>query len=99
MAAVRSHINAELGLAIADVHLLGVGELPKTTSGKLQRRRTREQYLAGTLGGEGVRSLGSTGERLTLARHLAKSLVSRVRHQAGTALGFRRATKRDSEAE
>ena len=73
--------------------------MPKTTSGKLQRRRTREQYLAGTLGGEGVRSVGGTAERLTLARHLAKSFVSRVRHQAGSALGFRRASRRDSEAE
>jgi fatty-acyl-CoA synthase len=99
MQAVRSHINGELGLALADVHLLGVGEIPKTTSGKLQRRRTREQYLAGTLGGEGVRSVGSTAERLTLARHLAKSFVSRVRHQASSALGIRRAAKRDSEAE
>lgn len=96
--AVRSHVNAELGLAITDVHLLGVGEMPKTTSGKLQRRRTREQYLAGTLGGEGVRSVGSTAERLTLARHLAKSFVSRVRHQAGSALGLRRGKSRDSEA-
>lgn len=99
MQAVRSHVNAELGLAIADVHLLGVGEIPKTTSGKLQRRRTREQYLAGTLGGEGVRSVGGAAERLTLARHLAKSFVSRVRHQAGSALGLKRGKNRDSEAE
>ena len=99
MQAVRSHVNAEIGLAIVDVHLLGVGEMPKTTSGKLQRRRTRDQYLAGTLGGEGVRSVGGAAERLTLARHLAKSFVSRVRHQAGSALGFRRASRRDSEAE
>ena len=48
---------------------------------------------------EGVRSVGGTAERLTLARHLAKSFVSRVRHQAGSALGFRRASRRDSEAE
>lgn len=99
MQAVRSHINAELGLSIADVHLLGVGEMPKTTSGKLQRRRTREQYLSGTLGGEGVRSVGSAAERLTLARHLAKSFVSRVRHQAGSVLGLKRGKSRDSEAE
>jgi fatty-acyl-CoA synthase len=98
-AAVRSLVNAELGLPVADVYLLGPGELPKTTSGKLQRQRTRSQYLAGTLGGEGVRSLGSSGQQLTVARHLAKSFVSRVRHQAGAALGLRRADKRDAEAE
>ena len=88
--AVRTRINAEMGLAVADVHLLGVGEMPKTTSGKLQRRRTREQFLAGTLGGEGVRIAGSAAERLTLARHLAKSLVSRVRHRATSVLGLKR---------
>jgi hypothetical protein len=69
-------------LAARDVILLGVGELPKTTSGKLQRRKTRDQYLAGTLGTDGVRTLGSTGERLSLARHLLVSFASRVGHRA-----------------
>jgi hypothetical protein len=63
------------------VSLLGPGEMPKTSSGKLQRRKTREQYLAGTLGSEGVRSPGSAGERLQLARHLLKSFFGRVRHR------------------
>jgi fatty-acyl-CoA synthase len=79
---VKSHLNGTLSLVPADVVLLGVGQLPKTTSGKLQRRKTREQYLKETLGTEGVRTLGSTGERLSIARHLVMSLASRVSHRA-----------------
>jgi acyl-CoA synthetase (AMP-forming)/AMP-acid ligase II len=80
--AVKAHLVKEMQLGAHDVVLLGVGELPKTTSGKLQRRKTREQYLARTLGTEGVRSMGATGERLALARHFMMSLVSRVSHRA-----------------
>jgi fatty-acyl-CoA synthase len=80
--AVKHHVAANMALAVADVLLLGVGELPKTSSGKLQRRKTREQYLQRTLGTEGVRTLGSTAERISLARHVLKSMFSRVRHRA-----------------
>jgi fatty-acyl-CoA synthase len=80
--AVKAHLSREMGLAVSDVFLLGAGQLPKTTSGKLQRRKTREHYLNKTLGSEGVRTMGSTGERLMIARHVVRSLFSRVRHQA-----------------
>jgi len=91
---VKVHLNTALSLVAADVVLLSVGELPKTTSGKLQRRKTREQYLAGTLAQEGVRTLGSTGDRLALARHYVASLASRVTHRAFSMLGLRRAADR-----
>ena len=81
MAAVARHVNEEMGLSVKEVALLGPGELPKTSSGKLQRRKTREQYLAGTLGSEGVRSPGSAAERLSIARHLLKSFYGRVKHR------------------
>jgi len=81
---VKSHLSAATSLAARDVVLLGVGELPKTTSGKVQRRKTREQYLARTLGTEGVRTLGSAGERLLIARHFMLSLASRIGHRAST---------------
>jgi len=78
-AQVAKHVHEELGLAVKEVALLGKGELSKTSSGKLQRRKAREQYLAGTLGAEGVRSLGATGERLDLARHVLNGFVGKVR--------------------
>jgi fatty-acyl-CoA synthase len=100
--AVKSHVNEAMGLAIGDVTLLGVGELPKTTSGKLQRTQTRTQYLAGTLGKEGVRSLSTSAQKLTLARHFASSAWSRLRHKVGTALGIgwlRKSTSKLSQSE
>jgi hypothetical protein len=67
-------------LTVHDVVLIGIGQLPKTTSGKVQRRKTRQQYLDKTLGAEGVRSMGGSAEKLSLARHLAVSFLSRLRH-------------------
>ncbi len=80
-------VSEQLSLSVADVVLLKVGQLPKTSSGKLQRQKTREQYLSGELGGEGVRTLGTTGETLTVARHLGRSLLGRARHGMSRLLG------------
>jgi fatty-acyl-CoA synthase len=77
---VRRRLREELALNPADVLLCPAGTLPKTTSGKLQRARAAQQYLAGTLGTEGVRTLGERGAKLTVAKHVARSMVSRVRH-------------------
>ncbi|HEX7703606.1 MAG TPA: fatty acyl-AMP ligase [Kofleriaceae bacterium] len=86
--AIKQHVNEDMALAVGDVTLLGIGELPKTTSGKLQRSKARADYLAGTLGTEGVRSLSTGAQRLALARHVAASFVSRLRHTVGTRLGL-----------
>ena len=51
-------------------------------SGKLQRAKTRLQYLEGTVGKEGNRTLGGNGEKLVVARHVAKSLLGRAQHRA-----------------
>ncbi|KZB86007.1 fatty acyl-AMP ligase [Amycolatopsis regifaucium] len=46
---VRGHIQAKLSLSVAEILLLMPGELPKTSSGKVKRHKTRQQYLDGTL--------------------------------------------------
>jgi fatty-acyl-CoA synthase len=79
---VKQKINENLQLMPVDVVLAPVGSLPKTSSGKLQRAKTRAQYLDGTVGKEGNRSVGSNGEKLVVARHVATSLVGRVQHRA-----------------
>ena len=79
---VKQKINENLQLMPADVVIAGVGTLPKTSSGKLQRAKTRQQYLEGTVGQEGVRTLGGNGEKLVVARHVAKSLIGRAQHRA-----------------
>ncbi|HEX6042106.1 type I polyketide synthase, partial [Longimicrobium sp.] len=48
-AAVREAVPAEHDLVVHRVVLLRTGGIPKTTSGKIQRRRCREALLAGEL--------------------------------------------------
>ncbi len=77
--AVTTRIQAEQSLAVAEVVCVGRGTLPKTSSGKLQRRKTRQLYLTGELGRTGVRTVGAGGDRITLARHVARSLWTRAK--------------------
>jgi fatty-acyl-CoA synthase len=84
--AIKAKVSEELSLHVSDVALVPPGALPKTSSGKLQRRKTRQQYLDGSLGKEGVRTLGGMGSRLLVAKHLAYSLVGRAQHAARSLL-------------
>lgn len=86
---IVARVGEELALSVADVVLLPPGALPKTSSGKLQRRKTREQYADGTLGGEGSRDTRHAPEWLALTGHVMRAMASRVRH------GVRRALKTD----
>ncbi len=79
---VKQRINELLQLSVNEVVIAPPGSLPKTSSGKLQRAKTRLQYLDKTLGKEGNRSLGSSGEKAVLAKHVALSLVGRTQHRA-----------------
>jgi 8-amino-7-oxononanoate synthase len=47
--AVRTSVANALGVTIDDVVLIRQGTLPKTSSGKLQRRRTRDLYESGDI--------------------------------------------------
>lgn len=78
--AISSAVREELMISPGHVALVGRGALPKTSSGKLQRAKTRADYMDGTLGQEGVRLAGARGDNLTLARHVAKSALSRAKH-------------------
>jgi acyl-CoA synthetase (AMP-forming)/AMP-acid ligase II len=46
-AAVRSVVSQQHGLALRDVLMIGPGEIPRTSSGKIQRSTCRVNYLAG----------------------------------------------------
>ncbi|NCG17934.1 MAG: AMP-binding protein, partial [Rhodobacterales bacterium] len=72
-------VQSELSLRITKVVCLKPGSLPKTSSGKLQRRKTRQMYLTDTLVGHGSRAAGSKGDRLNLAKHVASSMWSRAK--------------------
>jgi fatty-acyl-CoA synthase len=78
---VKAAVRDALGLKVDDVVIVGPGALPKTSSGKLQRRKTRAQYRDGSLGAEGVRTMGKNATRATLAKHVASSFYAQVRHR------------------
>ncbi len=46
---IRTRIGRTLSLPIADLVLVRRGKIPKTTSGKVQHRQLREQYLRGDI--------------------------------------------------
>lgn len=77
---VRDLVSAEFGTPVADVVILPPSHLPKTSSGKLQRRKTRQYYLQGVLGQTGSRQQGSSADAVTLARHVARSAWARLKN-------------------
>ncbi len=83
---VKEKVNEQLSLMAAEVVIAAPGSLPKTSSGKLQRAKTRQQYLDGTVGKDGNRTLGGGAEKAVVAKHVALSLWGRSRHRAKVAV-------------
>jgi fatty-acyl-CoA synthase len=77
--AVRARVAEEVGLGVAEVVIVRPGMLPKTTSGKLQRSRTRALFLDKALHRQGDRSPGGGARALLLARHFLSATWSRAR--------------------
>jgi fatty-acyl-CoA synthase len=77
---ITRRISEEVGLTVGDIVFLERGVLPKTTSGKLQRRKTLDIYAQGTLTQEGVRTPGQGEQTFQLAGHMLRAMVSRFRH-------------------
>jgi acyl-CoA synthetase (AMP-forming)/AMP-acid ligase II len=48
--AIASAIAGELGLSVYKVEIVPQGSLPRTSSGKAQRRKAKQMFLEGTLG-------------------------------------------------
>ena len=71
--AVRKAVQEGMALTLDDVVAVVPGALPKTSSGKLQRAKTRELYEAGELAGRtGARDKST----LDLVKHAAMSQLS-----------------------
>jgi fatty-acyl-CoA synthase len=54
---ITSAISADIGLAVHRVEIVQQGSLPRTSSGKPQRRKTRQMFIDGTL----LRARGGAG--------------------------------------
>lgn len=80
IASVKTAVLRELAVPVAEVMCLGRGELPKTSSGKLQRQLTRQQYLAGALGRGGTARPVASVSHTDVARHLARGVWNRVKY-------------------
>jgi len=95
--AVKVRVRESVFMTVKEVRLLGPGELPKTSSGKLQRRKTRQQFMDGSLGLQGNRQ-STRFQSFVLAKHLSKSVVARMRHglkrRTAGILGVRRPPNR-----
>ncbi|MCC6808750.1 MAG: fatty acyl-AMP ligase [Deltaproteobacteria bacterium] len=78
---VRRLLNEQYAIVPKDVVVLAPGQLPKTSSGKLQRQKTKTMYQAGTLLVQGSRAFGSSASKVELASHLFRSLRVKVRHR------------------
>jgi fatty-acyl-CoA synthase len=65
---VKSRVLETLGLKVSEVALLGRGCLPRTSSGKLQRNKTRELYL-----NEKLETAARNEGKFVLLWHLAGS--------------------------
>ncbi len=71
--AVRKAVQEGMGLTLDDVVALPPGALPKTSSGKLQRAKTRELYEAGALASRSGRGDVS---KIEVAKHAVASQLS-----------------------
>lgn len=76
-AEVRRVLQQSVGLAVDDVVPLEAGALPKTSSGKLQRTKTRALYESDELS---PRSSAREADRVELVKQLAKSQLGYFRH-------------------
>lgn len=79
---IRKAVNDAVGLTVEDVVLLEPGTLPRTSSGKLQRRRARDTYLADRFSSTNKDSLGTIVKTLSVAQWevlRARLVRSRIR--------------------
>jgi len=77
-AEVRKAVQQAVSLTVDDIVPLAPGVLPKTSSGKLQRAKTRELYESGELLG---RTSAREVDKLDLAKEFAKSQIGYFRHR------------------
>ena len=77
---ISSAVSTGLGIKARDVVIVPAGTLSKTSSGKLQRQKTRTQYLENALGKQGSRQMGGKASLLAMARHLPASGLAYANH-------------------
>jgi fatty-acyl-CoA synthase len=82
--AVKARVLDSLGVRVSEVMLLDRSSLPRTSSGKLQRTKAREWFLAGRLD-----TAGDDEGKLALVRHLFASQWGFLRGRMASLLSRR----------
>ena len=72
-AAIRTRVAQDTGLTVDEVVVVEAGTIPKTSSGKLQRRKARQEYEEGGL------SKRVDEGKLKLAGHLVESQLAHLK--------------------
>jgi fatty-acyl-CoA synthase len=65
--AINEQVRSAFGLSVNKVVLVGRGSIPKTSSGKLQRRRAKDMFEGGLLGNSGEHSGPQSSETLSFS--------------------------------
>ncbi|QDG54200.1 fatty acyl-AMP ligase [Persicimonas caeni] len=76
---IKRAVSRELFIKVSQVEIVGRATLPKTSSGKLQRSKAKEQYLSGELG-KTMRAASRKVDVTSVGKHVARSMVNRMRH-------------------
>jgi fatty-acyl-CoA synthase len=77
---IQDAVMTEMGLNPWKVVLIPPGTIPKTSSGKLQRRKTREQFENGTLGREGF-GTDTLEAKAAVAKQVARSYAAMAKNE------------------
>jgi fatty-acyl-CoA synthase len=75
---IKKKVASELSLKASHVELVDSATLPKTSSGKLQRSKARQQYLDGDIG-RNVRAANRSVDVASVGKHVTRSVVNRLR--------------------
>lgn len=76
---IKRAVSRELFIKVSRVEIVGRATLPKTSSGKLQRSKAKQQFVDGDLG-KTMRAASRKVDVTSVGKHVARSMVNRVRH-------------------
>ncbi len=76
---IKRVVSRELFVKVSHVELVSKATLPKTSSGKLQRAKAKQQFLEGEIG-KSMRAANRSVDVTSVSKHVARSMVNRMRH-------------------
>jgi fatty-acyl-CoA synthase len=75
---IRERVSHQLGHALEDIVVLKPGQLPKTSSGKVQRSKTSDLYGAGLIQTLGSRHRSDVSTAVQVGKHLLRGSLTKI---------------------